>query len=104
MMKAVVAGPAILPAIAPSIFAQETCNEISVQGTGFFTHDTTDSGLARSNTNSGGPLVGYRFRINRWLSAETNYSYTRNSQVFRGAFYARLELEYANAISSCSFS
>ena len=103
-MKAVITGLAILFAIAPSIFAREIRSEISVQGTGFFAHDTTDSGLARSDANSGGLLVGYRFRINRWLSAETNCRYTRNSQVFSGAFCGRSELGYANAVSSCSFS
>lgn len=71
LMKAVIAGLAILFAIAPSIFAQEIRSEISVQGTRFFTHHTTDSGLARSDANSGGLQVGYRFRINRWLSAES---------------------------------
>jgi opacity protein-like surface antigen len=60
--------------------AQEARNEVSVQGTGFFTKDSSGNGISRTTTNTGGLEVGYRFRINRWFSAETNYGFDRNTQ------------------------
>ena len=60
--------------------AQETRNEVSVQGTGFFTKDSSGNGISRTTTNTGGLEVGYRFRINRWFSAETDYGFDRNTQ------------------------
>jgi len=65
-----------------STFAQEVRNEISVQGTGFFTKDSTGNGISRNTTNTGGVLVGYRYHFNRWLSAEANYGFDRNTQKY----------------------
>jgi opacity protein-like surface antigen len=62
--------------------SQEVKNEISVQGTGFFTKDSTGNGISRTTTNTGGILVGYRYHVNRWLSAEANYGYDRNTQKY----------------------
>jgi opacity protein-like surface antigen len=60
--------------------AQEVRNEVSVQGTGFFTKDSSGQGVSRTTSNTGGLLVGYRYRINRWFSAEGNYGFDRNTQ------------------------
>ena len=60
--------------------AQESRSEISVQGTGFFTQDTSGQGVSRTTTDTGGFLVGYRYHINRWLAAEANYGFNRDTQ------------------------
>jgi len=60
--------------------AQEIRSEISVQGTGFFTQDTSGQGVSRTTTDTGGFLVGYRYHFNRWLSGEANYGYDRDTQ------------------------
>jgi opacity protein-like surface antigen len=60
--------------------AQESRSEISVQGTGFFTQDTNGQGTSRTTTNTGGFLVGYRYHISRWLAAEANYGFDRDTQ------------------------
>lgn len=65
-----------------SALSQESRNEISVQGTGFFTKDATGNGISRTTTNTGGLLVGYRYHFNRWLSAEANYGFDRDTQKF----------------------
>jgi opacity protein-like surface antigen len=62
--------------------AQETRSEISVQGTGFFTKDSNGQGILQQGTQTGGVLAGYRYHINRWLSAEAAYGWNRNSQSF----------------------
>src|SRR5467141_5388329 len=62
--------------------AQEVRNEVSVQGTGFFTKDSNGNGISRTTTKTGGLEVGYRYHINRWLSAEANYGFDRNTQQF----------------------
>jgi len=62
--------------------AQEDRHEISVQGTGFFTKDSSNNGIKQHATDSGGFLIGYRYHLNRWLAAETAYGYARNTQQF----------------------
>src|SRR6201993_4587305 len=76
------AGFAILMTVGAT--AQENGSEISLQGTGFFTRDTNGRGISRSTTDTGGFQVGYRYNINRWLAAEANYGYDRNTQKYFG--------------------
>jgi len=76
--------------------AQEMRSEISVQGTGVFTKDVSVGafdpalngivGASQGATTTGGLLVGYRHNIIRWLSAEVNYGYYRNTQIFQSIF------------------
>ncbi len=69
--------------------AQENRSEISLQGTGFFTRDSTGNGTAYSTTETGGLLATYRYHLNRWISAEGVYGYDLNSQKYllsSGAF------------------
>lgn len=68
-----------------SAVAQEARNEISAQGTGFFTKDSSNNGITRSATDTGGFLVGYRYHINKWLAAEANYGFDRNTQKYFSA-------------------
>jgi len=62
--------------------AQESRSEISLQGTGLFTKDTTGQGTTQHATDAGGFLVGYRYHFNRWLAGEGVYGYGRNTQEF----------------------
>jgi outer membrane immunogenic protein len=64
--------------------AQESRSEISLQGTGFFTKDSSGRGNFERSTETGGFTVGYRYHLNRWLSAEGNYGYNRNTQQYFG--------------------
>jgi opacity protein-like surface antigen len=66
--------------------AQESRSEISFQGTGFFTKDTNGQGISRGTTDTGGFQVGYRYSINRWLAAEGDYGFDRNTQKYFGSF------------------
>ena len=66
--------------------AQEGRSEISLQGTGLFTKDTNGNGVSRTTSDTGGFQVGYRYHINRWLSAEGNYGFSRNTQKYFGSF------------------
>lgn len=75
----------ILLALAAT--AQEgTRSEISLQGTGFFTQDASGQGISRTTSETGGLSVGYRYHINRWLAAEGNYGFDRNTQEYFGGF------------------
>jgi opacity protein-like surface antigen len=62
--------------------AQESRSEVSLQGTGLFTKDTTGQGTTQHATDAGGFLVGYRYHFNRWLAGEGVYGYGRNTQEF----------------------
>ena len=86
---AVVVG--ILALVSITAIAQENRFEISVQGTGFFTKDTDGNGIQQHATDTGGFLLGYRYNINRWLAAEANYGYDRNTQMYFGGTGARVE-------------
>jgi opacity protein-like surface antigen len=57
-------------------------SQISFQGTGLVTKDSTSDSTSSSNraTKSGGLLVGYSYQFNSWAGAEGNYGYTRNTQ------------------------
>ena len=67
---------------AVSAAAQESRSEVSLQGTGFFTKDSTGQGTTDRSTKAGGFLVTYRYHINRWLAAEGAYGYDRNTQQY----------------------
>jgi opacity protein-like surface antigen len=66
--------------------AQENRSEISLQGTGSFTRDSSGQGISRTTTDTGGFQVGYRYNINRWLAAEGDYGFHRNTQKYIGGF------------------
>src|SRR6202048_2520830 len=66
--------------------AQENRSEISLQGTGFFTRDTSGQGISRTTSDTGGFMAGYRYHINRWLAAEADYGFDRNTQKTFGSF------------------
>jgi hypothetical protein len=68
--------------VTVSALAQEVRNEVSAQGTGFFTKDSTNNGITRSTTDNGGFLVGYRYHFNKWLAAEANYGFDRDTQKY----------------------
>ena len=63
--RAVIAIAGFVLALTLSGVAQEQRSEISIEGTGFFTKDTTGNGVHDRATNTGGFLVGYRYNINR---------------------------------------
>ncbi len=60
--------------------AQEQRQEVSIQGTGFFTKDSNGNGVNQHATDTGGLLVSYRYHFNRWLAADASYGYDRNTQ------------------------
>ena len=83
----------IIAIVSISAVAQENRSEISIQGTGFFTKDTDGNGIQQHATDTGGFLVGYRYNINRWLAAEANYGYDRNTQFYFGGTPARVQAD-----------
>lgn len=79
--KMLVAGLFATLLFAATLMAQELPpNEVSVQGTGFFTKDSVDNGVRQHTTDSGGLLVSYRNRFSRLFGADLSYGYTRNTQ------------------------
>jgi outer membrane immunogenic protein len=82
MRSSVVFTAIITLALALGASAQEVRSEVSVQGTGFFTKNSTSNNGVQRATETGGVLAGYRYHLNRWLAVETVYGYDRNSQSF----------------------
>src|SRR6201981_81614 len=89
IQRAVVVG--ILAFVSVTARTQENRSEISIQGTGFFTKDTDGNGIQQHATDTGGFLLGYRYNINRWLAAEANYGYDRNTQIYFGSGLGRVQ-------------
>jgi opacity protein-like surface antigen len=83
-MKRIIVCLTVLLAIGSSVWAQEERHqqEITVQGSGFFTKETTGNGLSDKPTYSGGFLAGYRFNLNRRFAFEGDYDYFRNAQKY----------------------
>lgn len=74
-----------LLALSSAAMAQEWegyRREVTLQGTGFFTKNSEGNGISRTTTDTGGFLVGFRYRINHWAAVEGNYGYARNTQNF----------------------
>jgi hypothetical protein len=79
--KLVVATILGIPASASGATAQEgRWQEIGVQGTGFFTKDSSGNGIDQHATDTGGVLLSYRYHFNRWLAADASYGYVRNTE------------------------
>src|ERR1051326_1718817 len=70
----------ILSIFTITAVAQEQRSEISLQGTGFYTKNSNGNGIRQQATDTGGLLGGYRYHINRWLSAPADYGLNRNTQ------------------------
>ncbi len=96
-------GVVLLAAVA--VVAQESRSEISLQGAGFFTKDSSGNGTLQRGTETGGFLVGYRYHFNRWLAAEAVYGYDRNSQqYFAPAGFSRVQANVHQATGGLVFN
>lgn len=84
-MKRTILSVLVLFSLCSFTAAQEVKNEVTVQGSGFFTKESTGLGTTHSPTYSGGVMAGYRLNINRWLAAEGDYDYFRNTQKYFNA-------------------
>src|SRR5215475_7443564 len=94
-LKILVAGLFATLLFAATSNAQELPrNEVSVQGTGFFTKDSANNGVTQHTTDSGGLLVSYRNRFSRLFGADLSYGYTRDTQLnFTSAGGARVQAD-----------
>jgi outer membrane immunogenic protein len=91
-MKLAVAIVCVLALVSVSAAAQDIIrSEVSLEGTGFFTHDSSGNGDLNRASNTGGLLVGYRYNFNRWFAVEANYGYDRNTQMYFGNTLARVQ-------------
>jgi len=69
--------------LGSTAFAQvEQPSQVSIQGTALVTKSSTDQIPSNDVTQSGGFLVGYSYQFSRWLGAEANYGYSRNTNNF----------------------
>src|SRR5712671_1895392 len=89
--RTILAAVCVLALSSVNAVAQEIRSEISLQGTGFFTKDADGNGIRQHATDTGGFLVGYRYNFNRWLAAEANYGYDRNTKIYFGGTGIRVE-------------
>jgi opacity protein-like surface antigen len=79
-MKRTVVVLGLLLAFGSFVWAQEAKNEVTIQGEGFSTKDSTGKGVENNPTYSGGFLAGYRYNLNHRFALEGDYDYFRNSQ------------------------
>src|SRR5580704_11174676 len=72
--------------LAVGSVAQEGRSEVSLEGSGFYTKVSSGQGTTQRSTDTGGLTLGYRYHFNRWLAAEGNYGFDRNTQEYFGGF------------------
>ena len=84
-MKKLAEAAIILIFFAIASWAQESRNEVTVQGSGFFQKQTTSGGITNEASNSGGVMAGYRFNLKNWLAVEGDYDYFRNHETFQAS-------------------
>src|SRR5580658_7297404 len=82
-----------LALVSITAVAQENRSEISIQGSGFFTKDTSGNGVFERANATGGFLLGYRYDFNRFLAAEADYGYDRNTQFYFGGSPAHVQAD-----------
>jgi len=105
MQKFVIALAAYVLLLGAAASAQESRSDIALQGTGFFTKDTTSQGTTQKSTNTGGFLVNYRYHFNRWLAGEAAYGYDRSTeQFFAPAGLSRIQANVHQATGGFVFS
>jgi len=87
MKKTILASVTGLVLFATAAMAQvEQPQQISFQGTGLVTKDSTNSSGSNQATRSGGFLLGYSYQFNNWAGVEGNYGWSRNTQNYAGSF------------------
>jgi len=91
MQKAVIVVVGVFLFLGLGAFAQENRSEISLQGTGLFTKDTSGNGNSYRATESGGFLGTYRYHVNHWMSAEAAYGYSLDTQKYSSASAFRIQ-------------
>src|SRR5262245_57847318 len=105
IMRNAVGLAALLAAISLSAttgFAQvEQPSRISIQGTGLFTRSLNDQIPSNDASKSGGFLAGYSYQFNKWIAAEGNYGWSRNTQNFvTGSGPTAIQTDLHEAIGS----
>ncbi len=96
---------ALLVLSSAAVAQVEDPHEISIQGTGFFTKDSHGNGISQHSTDTGGLLVGYRYHLTRWLAAEANYGYDRNTlQNFTSAGAFNIQSDVHQATGALVFA
>src|SRR5258708_39403362 len=84
MRRSIVSIAAFLVFATTAMAQVEQPSQITFQGTGLLTKDTTLGSNSQHSTKSGGFLVGYSYQLNSWAGVEGNYGYTRNTQNYFG--------------------
>ena len=71
---------AVIASASTALAQEEQPSQITIQGTALVTRSSKDQIPSNEASKSGGFLVGYSYQFNRWLGAEGNYGYSRNTQ------------------------
>lgn len=61
----------------PAIAQEGGKMQVGLQGTGFFTKDSTGGTVRQQTSESGGFLVDFRYNLTRWISADVAYGRNR---------------------------
>lgn len=81
-VKRIVVVLSLMLVMGSLVWAEEAKNEVTIQGSGFFTKKSTGKGVEDKPTYSGGFLAGYRYNLNHRFALEADYDYFRNSQKY----------------------
>lgn len=86
MKKTMVLGLLLLASAAASGYAQESRQDVSISGYGFFEPQVTGNAVNSSATGSLGALISYRYMLTPRSALELNYGFTQFVQKYTTSF------------------
>lgn len=85
-MKKIVLLLFVLPMMAAATFAQESRQDVSVSGSGFFSPTKIGNAINQSSSTGYGGLVSYRFMLTPHSALEANYQYLQKRDHYVSSF------------------
>ena len=73
--------------------AQDSRSEFSVQGNANIPKESDNIDIPHQATDSGGFMLGYRYRLKRWFAVQGDYGYTRDTQSYFDPIFGETDIQ-----------
>ena len=73
--------------------AQDSRSEFSVQGNANIPKESDNIDIPHQATDSGGFMLGYRYRLKPWFAVQGDYGYTRDTQSYFDPIFGETDIQ-----------